>query len=166
MAVDELKIQTLILCVQKYLIKHQYGYLQQNPTEILKLFINMKLSQNYGTFVLSWIEKKNDSHYNESDLSQDNDLPQDDGSSHEKKNKKYLQEPQVIPSPLNSAEVIEASDFTEEQHKAFFKEIQENSGFNISEEVITDIFGISNGYAGLESAYIIIHGICCQSEIP
>ncbi|RIA81923.1 hypothetical protein C1645_881329 [Glomus cerebriforme] len=35
-AVDELKIQTLIPCVQEYLIKHQYEYLRQNLTEILE----------------------------------------------------------------------------------------------------------------------------------
>ncbi|CAB4430989.1 unnamed protein product [Rhizophagus irregularis] len=36
-AVDEFKIQTLIICIQEYLIKHQYEFLQQNPTEILEI---------------------------------------------------------------------------------------------------------------------------------
>jgi hypothetical protein len=36
MAVDELKIQTLIICIQKYLIEHQREFLQENPTEILE----------------------------------------------------------------------------------------------------------------------------------
>ncbi|RGB30658.1 hypothetical protein C1646_793420 [Rhizophagus diaphanus] len=35
-AVDELKIQALILCIQEYLIKHQHEFLQQNPLEILE----------------------------------------------------------------------------------------------------------------------------------
>jgi hypothetical protein len=35
LAVDELKIQTLILCIQKYLTEHQRKFLQKNPTEIL-----------------------------------------------------------------------------------------------------------------------------------
>ncbi|RIA79310.1 hypothetical protein C1645_840986 [Glomus cerebriforme] len=44
-AADELKIQTLILCIQEYLIKHQCEFLQQNPTEILETtdkLINLK----------------------------------------------------------------------------------------------------------------------------
>jgi hypothetical protein len=35
-AVDEFKIQLLILCIQEYLTKHQDQFLQQNPTEILE----------------------------------------------------------------------------------------------------------------------------------
>ena len=35
-AVDELGIQTLIPCIQEYLIKHQREFLQQNSVEILK----------------------------------------------------------------------------------------------------------------------------------
>jgi hypothetical protein len=35
-AMDEFNIPTLISCVQNYLIKHQYEFLQQNPTEILE----------------------------------------------------------------------------------------------------------------------------------
>ncbi|GBC08557.1 hypothetical protein RclHR1_08210002 [Rhizophagus clarus] len=34
--VDELNIQSLITCIQDYLVKHQEGFLQQNPTEILE----------------------------------------------------------------------------------------------------------------------------------
>jgi len=34
--VDEFNIPTLISCVQNYLIKHQYEFLQQNPTGILE----------------------------------------------------------------------------------------------------------------------------------
>jgi hypothetical protein len=36
LAVDELKIQTLILCIQEYLTEHQRKFLQKNPTEILE----------------------------------------------------------------------------------------------------------------------------------
>ncbi|GBC07368.1 hypothetical protein RclHR1_07410004 [Rhizophagus clarus] len=35
-AVDELKIQRLLICIQEYLIKHQGEFLQKNPTEILE----------------------------------------------------------------------------------------------------------------------------------
>ncbi|CAB4377940.1 unnamed protein product [Rhizophagus irregularis] len=35
-AVDEFKIQSLILCIQEYLTKHQHQFLQQNPIEILE----------------------------------------------------------------------------------------------------------------------------------
>src|SRR6266498_2615645 len=34
--VDELNIQSLISCIQEYLIKHQDKYLQQNPIDILE----------------------------------------------------------------------------------------------------------------------------------
>ncbi|EXX76731.1 BTB/POZ domain-containing protein [Rhizophagus irregularis DAOM 181602=DAOM 197198] len=36
-AVDELNIQTLIPCIQDYLINHQHEILQQNPVEILEI---------------------------------------------------------------------------------------------------------------------------------
>ena len=36
-AVDELEVQTLIHCIQEYLIKHQSEFLQQNSVEILKI---------------------------------------------------------------------------------------------------------------------------------
>ncbi|CAB4424717.1 unnamed protein product [Rhizophagus irregularis] len=36
MAVDELNIQTLIPCIQEYLIDYQYEFLQRNPIEILE----------------------------------------------------------------------------------------------------------------------------------
>ena len=42
MAVDELKIQTLILCIQEYLIKYQHEFLQQNPIEILETFYHQR----------------------------------------------------------------------------------------------------------------------------
>ena len=35
-AVDELNIQSLISCIQEYLIKYQDKFLQQNPIEILE----------------------------------------------------------------------------------------------------------------------------------
>ncbi|CAB4377963.1 unnamed protein product [Rhizophagus irregularis] len=35
-AVDELKIQTLIICIQEYLIKHHHEFLQKNLVEILE----------------------------------------------------------------------------------------------------------------------------------
>src|ERR1051325_2424251 len=35
--VNDFKVQTLIPCVQEYLIKHQYEFLQQNPIEILEM---------------------------------------------------------------------------------------------------------------------------------
>ena len=36
MAADELKIQTLMSCIQKYLIEHQFQFLKQNPIQILE----------------------------------------------------------------------------------------------------------------------------------
>jgi hypothetical protein len=36
MAVDELKVQTLTLCIQEYLVKHQQKFLQQDPLGILE----------------------------------------------------------------------------------------------------------------------------------
>ncbi|RGB33220.1 hypothetical protein C1646_816208 [Rhizophagus diaphanus] len=36
-AVDELSIQTLIPCIQEYLINYQYDFLKQNPIEILEI---------------------------------------------------------------------------------------------------------------------------------
>ena len=35
-ATDELNIQSLISCIQEYLIKHQDKFLQQNPIELLE----------------------------------------------------------------------------------------------------------------------------------
>src|SRR6266498_5779880 len=34
--VDELNIQSLISCIQEYLVKHQDGFLEKNPIEILE----------------------------------------------------------------------------------------------------------------------------------
>ncbi|GBB85425.1 hypothetical protein RclHR1_11970001 [Rhizophagus clarus] len=34
--VEEFKLQTLVLCIQEYLIKHQHKFLQQNPIEIFE----------------------------------------------------------------------------------------------------------------------------------
>ena len=34
--VDELSIQTLVSCIQEYLINHQYEFLRLNPIEILE----------------------------------------------------------------------------------------------------------------------------------
>ncbi|RIA83789.1 hypothetical protein C1645_809064 [Glomus cerebriforme] len=58
MAVDELKIQTLILCVQEYLIKHQYEYLQQNPTEILETVYQHETFTELWNFCLEEICKE------------------------------------------------------------------------------------------------------------
>ncbi len=41
MAVDELSIQTLIPCIQEYLIGQKYEYLQQNAIEILETVYNI-----------------------------------------------------------------------------------------------------------------------------
>ncbi|GBC07369.1 hypothetical protein RclHR1_07410005 [Rhizophagus clarus] len=60
---NELKVQTLILCIQEYLIKQQREYLQQNPLEILKTVYHMLLSQTCTPILSSWIEKKNQSYY-------------------------------------------------------------------------------------------------------
>src|SRR3954452_7176217 len=36
MAADELKIQTLMSCIPKYLVEHQFQFLKQNPIQILE----------------------------------------------------------------------------------------------------------------------------------
>src|ERR1700722_10126863 len=51
-AVDELNIQQLISYIQEFLIEHKAKFLQQIQLVFLKLFINMKRLQIYGTFVL------------------------------------------------------------------------------------------------------------------
>ncbi|RIA83787.1 hypothetical protein C1645_742804 [Glomus cerebriforme] len=57
-AVDELKIQTLILCVQEYLIKLQYEYLQQNLTEILEAVYRHETFTELWNFCLGNICKE------------------------------------------------------------------------------------------------------------
>src|SRR6266536_399517 len=51
MAVDELNIQTLIPCIQEYLINNQYEFLQQNPIEILETFYQV---YQHDTFTGLW----------------------------------------------------------------------------------------------------------------
>jgi len=50
-AVDELTIQTLISCIQEYLINHRYGILQQNPIEILETVYHVN---QHDTFKDLW----------------------------------------------------------------------------------------------------------------
>src|SRR6266496_4516841 len=51
MAVDELSIQTLIPCIQEYLIIHQYEFLQQHPIEILETIYQV---YQHDTFTGLW----------------------------------------------------------------------------------------------------------------
>ncbi|CAG8733324.1 1816_t:CDS:2, partial [Dentiscutata erythropus] len=62
----------------------------------------------------------------------------------------YFRHPRGIPSPLNSEKTIEASDFTKEQHLLFYHDIQADRNVHFSEEVVDDIFSLTNGHAGLE----------------
>src|SRR3984957_17058191 len=55
MAVDELKIQTLILCIQEYLIKHQHEFLQQNSIEILETVYQRETLTDLWNFCLEKI---------------------------------------------------------------------------------------------------------------
>ncbi|GES85036.1 BTB/POZ domain-containing protein [Rhizophagus clarus] len=59
-AVDELKIQTLILCIQEYLVKHQQEFLQQNPLEILETVYQRESFTNLWNYYLEEISAKPD----------------------------------------------------------------------------------------------------------
>ncbi|CAB4377946.1 unnamed protein product [Rhizophagus irregularis] len=59
-AVDELKIQTLIICIQEYLIKHQHEFLQQNPTEILEMVYQHEAFTDLWNYCLEEICAKPD----------------------------------------------------------------------------------------------------------
>ena len=56
MAVDELNIQTLISCVQKYLINHKEFFLQQNLIEILQTIYQNELFTDLLGYCLDEIE--------------------------------------------------------------------------------------------------------------
>ncbi|CAG8695948.1 21145_t:CDS:2, partial [Racocetra persica] len=71
----------------------------------------------------------------------------------------YFQHPRGVLSSLNSAKTIEASDFTKEQHMLFYRNIQEDRNVHFSEEVVDDIFSITNGYAGLEG---LLASLCIE----
>ena len=61
-------------------------------------------------------------------------------SQHKKQPHSRLQQPVgIFPSPLNSVRIIEASDFTKEQHIKFFHDIQVDRNLDFSEKVV-DIF--------------------------
>src|SRR5438045_4110921 len=53
--VDELNIQTLIPCIQEYLIKHQHEFLQQNSVEILKTIYQHESFMDLWNFYLEKI---------------------------------------------------------------------------------------------------------------
>uniref|UniRef100_U9UKJ9 BTB domain-containing protein n=1 Tax=Rhizophagus irregularis (strain DAOM 181602 / DAOM 197198 / MUCL 43194) TaxID=747089 RepID=U9UKJ9_RHIID len=59
-AVDEFKIQTLILCIQEYLTKHQHGFLQQNPIEILETIYQHETFTDLWNYCLKEICTKPD----------------------------------------------------------------------------------------------------------
>jgi hypothetical protein len=63
-----------------------------------------------------------------------------------------LQKLAGVLSPLNSVKIIEASDFTKEQHVKFFHDIQMDRNFHISDKVIDDIYSRTNDYTGLEGS--------------
>ncbi|CAB4478681.1 unnamed protein product [Rhizophagus irregularis] len=90
------------------------------------------------------------------------ELPQDnllDDSLLRKPTQSCLQKPEGVPSPLNSAKIIEASDFTKEQHIQFYYDIQENLNLRFNEKVVDDIYSLTNGYAGLEG---LLASLCIQ----
>jgi hypothetical protein len=50
--VDELEIQTLVFCIQEYLIKHRFEFLQQNPLEIIEIIYQRETFANlWNTFL-------------------------------------------------------------------------------------------------------------------
>jgi hypothetical protein len=73
-----------------------------------------------------------------------------------------LLEPEPIPSPLNSAKTIQASDFTRDQHISFFKDIQEDRDIKINEDILNDIYSVTNGYAGLEG---LLASLCMEYSV-
>src|SRR5687767_6044607 len=58
MVVDELKIKTLMSCIQKYLIEHQFQFLIQNPIEILETVYQHKTFTDLLNFCLETICKQ------------------------------------------------------------------------------------------------------------
>jgi len=59
----------------------------------------------------------------------------------------------TLPSPWNSSDIIEASDFTVENHRHFFNTIQNAKGFQFDIKVVEDIFSRTQGYAGFEGLF-------------
>jgi hypothetical protein len=59
-AVDELKIQTLIVCIQEYLIKHHHEFLQKNPVEILETVYQRETFTDLWNYYLDKICDKPD----------------------------------------------------------------------------------------------------------
>ncbi|RGB38434.1 hypothetical protein C1646_740584 [Rhizophagus diaphanus] len=59
-AVDEFKIQTLILCIQEYLTKHRHEFLQQNPIEILETIYQHETFTDLWNYCLEEICAKPD----------------------------------------------------------------------------------------------------------
>ncbi|EXX56055.1 hypothetical protein GLOIN_2v1769234 [Rhizophagus irregularis DAOM 181602=DAOM 197198] len=59
-AVDEFKIQSLILCIQEYLTKHQHQFLQQNPMEILETVYQHEVFTELWNYCLEEICAKPD----------------------------------------------------------------------------------------------------------
>ncbi|RIA84114.1 hypothetical protein C1645_430427 [Glomus cerebriforme] len=55
MAVDELNVQTLIPCIQEYLIKHHHEFLQQNSAEILETIYQHESFKDLWNFYLEKI---------------------------------------------------------------------------------------------------------------
>jgi hypothetical protein len=70
-AVDELNIQTLIPCIQEYLINDQYEFLRQNPIEILETIYKVHQSDTFSglwNFFLETICDKPDILFNSNKL--------------------------------------------------------------------------------------------------
>ncbi|PKY42820.1 hypothetical protein RhiirA4_456696 [Rhizophagus irregularis] len=78
------------------------------------------------------------------------ETPSQESLSHDSK---FLLETQ--PSPF-SAKAIQASDFTKDQHMVFFSDIQKDRNIKLSEEVLDDIYSITNGNAGLEGLLVLL----------
>ncbi|RGB38440.1 BTB/POZ domain-containing protein [Rhizophagus diaphanus] len=58
--VDELKIQSLNHCIQKYLVKHQHEFLQQSSLEILEIVYQHETFSNLWNYYLEEICAKPD----------------------------------------------------------------------------------------------------------
>ncbi|RUP50724.1 hypothetical protein BC936DRAFT_137911 [Jimgerdemannia flammicorona] len=64
-----------------------------------------------------------------------------------------VQDTKFMPSPWNSSCVIEASDFTKENHRQFFHAIEIGKGLEFDVDVVDDIFSRTGGYAGFEGLF-------------
>ncbi|CAG8626939.1 907_t:CDS:1, partial [Paraglomus occultum] len=70
-----------------------------------------------------------------------------------------LQSPSGVPSPWNATSIVEASDFTMDQHIKLFNDIQTTYSMNFDKEVVDDVYSRTDGYPGLEG---LLASLCIE----